>query len=336
MMVDALDNAAAAAMGPEEAAVNTAIAALGEEYGSDAVVATVDPRKLLKLATLLYKYGVSSGSLLAGDSDEGDSGEEEEEEEEEESEEESEEEEEEKRIVNENAPPLDERRYQFGHEEEEELVTDDEADADDSDDADVSGFTPPGFEQYMVGNPFQNSLELLELVRKNDSSAGDKLFLSDVYDLTGNNCLELEDFEGAITAYETAIDLMKQHYGAEDALHEDITDAYLKLCEALKWAQDTTRHEKHLKTVIDMVEKRIDQRKSKDVEKDRELALTLKEDLDDLRDSHADIREKHPEFDSILKRALGQLLSPEEVAAASGSAVNDLSSMVKKKKPKHK
>lgn len=329
MSLDALDNIVTAEMGPEEAAVNAAIAALGEEYGNDAVIADVEPSKLLKLATTLYKYGISSNNLLAGDEDEEEEEDEDEdeddEEDEDEDEEDDEEEEDERRIVNENAPPLDERYYQFGHEEEEDLVSEDEDD--------VSGFTPAGFEQYMVGDPFQNSLELLEIIKKKET--GEPLFFSDVYDLTGNNFLELEDFESAISAYEKAIELMKLHYGKEDALHEDITEAYLKLCEALKWAQDTERYGKYLKTVLAMIEKRIDQRKSKDVEKDREAVLELKEDLDDIKDSHADIREKHPEFDSILKRALGQLLSPEEIEAGSGSAVNDLSSMVKKKKPKH-
>ena len=314
---------------PEEQVVMDLIKQLSTQYGSDVEITTVKPDELLKLATALYKHGIASNDLLAGGKDDD---EEDDENDEEEEEEEDEAVENEEQDGNKEAS-ANNKFYQFGHEEEEDLEDEDE------DDEDVDALDKQdlkGFEQFIIGNPFESSLILLGLIKSiEDEDALNTLLLSDVYDLAGNNHLELENFEEAIPSYEKALKLLEEHY-KDDNTNEDITEGYMKLCEALKWAQDTKNYEKYLKKIIKLIELRVDRRKSKDVEKDKATLLELKEDLDDIKESQMDIRERHPEFDSVLKRALGQLLSPEEISANSGAAINDLSSMIKKKKPKHK
>ncbi|KAG0669305.1 hypothetical protein C6P45_003904 [Maudiozyma exigua] len=282
---------------PEEQVVMDLIKQLSSQYGNDVEISTVKPDELLKLATALYKHGISSNDLLAG----GDEDDQEDDDEEEEEEQESE-------------------------QDETEVNEEDENSKQDL----------KGFEQFVIGSPFENSLMLLSLIKSlEDDDSLNKLLLSDVYDLAGNNHLELENFEEAIPSYEKALNLLEEHY-KDDSTNEDITEGYMKLCEALKWAQDTENYEKYLKKIIRLIELRVDRRKSKDLEKDKARLLELKEDLDDINESQMDIRERHPEFDSVLKRALGQLLSPDEISANSDAVINDLSSIVKKKKPKHK
>lgn len=321
---------------PEEMVVMNQIAELSKQYGSDVGISTVNPDQLLKLATALYKHGIASNDLLAGGDDDEDDDDDEDEEEEDDDDDEDDNEDQEEDEVRQNeerqeGAPMDEKFYQFGHDEEEDLLEEEDAYAADNNEEDAFGF-----EQFIIGSPFENSLNLLDVIiksPKNDILTS--LLLSDVYDLAGNNHLELENFDEAIPSYEKALRLLEEHY-KDDNTHEDITEGLLKLCEALKWAQDTDNYEKYLKKTIKLIETRVDKRKSKDIEKDKETLQELKDDLDDIKESQMDIRQKHPEFDSILKRALGQLLSPDEISAEAGSAINDLSSMIKKKKPKHK
>lgn len=323
---------------PEEQVVMDLIKQLSTQYGNDVEITTVKPDELLQLATALYKHGIASNDLLAGgpndDEDEDEDEDEEEDEEEQDDEEESEGENNEQNESNEASANT--KFYQFGHEEEEELEDEDEDD-DNDDKANALGKQDlKGFEQFIIGNPFESSLILLGLIKSiEEDNALNILLLSDVYDLAGNNHLELENFEEAIPSYEKALSLLEEHY-KDDNTNEDITEGYMKLCEALKWAQDTKNYKKYLKKIIRLIELRVDRRKSKDVEKDKTTLLELKEDLDDIKESQMDIRERHPEFDSVLKRALGQLLSQDEISANSDGVINDLSSIIKKKKPKHK
>ena len=321
---------------PEEQVVMDLIKQLSSQYGSDVEISTVKPDELLKLATALYKHGISSNDLLAGgDEDDQEDDEDDEEEEEEEPESELDETEVNEQDEN-NKVSANTKFYQFGHEEEEDLENEEEEDDDDDETDALEKQDLKGFEQFIIGSPFENSLMLLSLIKSlEDDDTLNKLLLSDVYDLAGNNHLELENFEEAIPSYEKALNLLEEHY-KDDNTNEDITEGYMKLCEALKWAQDTENYEKYLKKIIRLIELRIDRRKSKDLEKDKTTLLELKEDLDDIKESQMDIRERHPEFDSVLKRALGQLLSPDEISANSDAVINDLSSIVKKKKPKHK
>ena len=103
--------------------------------------------------------------------------------------------------------PMDEKFYQFGHDEEEDLLEEEDAYAADNNEEDAFGF-----EQFIIGSPFENSLNLLDVIiksPKNDILTS--LLLSDVYDLAGNNHLELENFDEAIPSYEKASKSITSH-----------------------------------------------------------------------------------------------------------------------------
>lgn len=320
---------------PEEILVRELVDELNGDMVRVQTVDKIEAKKILKLATALYKYGIGMNNLLSGDMEldesEGD---------EEEQEEEEEEEEEDDGIDNHNDnmvesgkdnPPMDGKYYQFGHEEEEELLEEDD-DYVSGDGKETNEITR--FDRFITGNPFENSLELLDLVKQFIKyDVEQKLTLSDTYDLMGNNHLELENFKDSVSSFEKSIKLLEAHYKA-DPTNEEITEAYMKLCEALKWAQDNDNYKKYLEITIRLIQQRLSDNKSQDQKQDEKTLEELKEDMQDINESNMDIREKHPAFDNILKRALGQLLDPDAIASEVGSSINDLSSMIKKKKSK--
>ena len=239
--------------------------------------------------------------------------------------------------------------YQFGLEEEEEL----EDEMEESDEL--------NFESLQEGNPFENSIRLLDRIeaRIDSLDSTEKLLqLSRVHCLYGNNYLELDDFDSAIDSYKKGVHLLESwenNYSAsegktkeeeedeeeKDEINQAILKLYTKLVEALKWTDDVENYSHYLKRTIELLEERLSNEK-KLLTSERTTLQKLKSELKaELKDvvrngSHrADIRAKHPEFDAVLKRALGKLLSPEEIErdySRTGMGVNDLSSMVKRRK----
>lgn len=238
--------------------------------------------------------------------------------------------------------------YQFGLEEEEEL----EEEIEESDEL--------NFESLQEGNPFENSIRLLDRIeaRIDSLDSTEKLLqLARVHCLYGNNYLELDDFDSAIDSYKKGIHLLEswenkystsegttieeEEEGEKDEIDQAILKLYTKLVEALKWTDDVENYSYYLKRTIKLLEERLSNEK-KLLTSERttlqELKSEMKAELKDIvrNGSHkTDIRAKHPEFDAVLKRALGKLLSPEEIErdySGTGMGVNDLSSMVKRRK----
>ncbi|ODV87575.1 hypothetical protein CANARDRAFT_26957 [[Candida] arabinofermentans NRRL YB-2248] len=163
--------------------------------------------------------------------------------------------------------------------------------------------------------------------------------LSDVYDLLGEVSLETENFKQAAQDFESLCQLRTELYPFHSAL---ISEAYYKLSLSLEFC---TEDLKSIGKSIEMMKKAIESMKLRfqqpGQKKDDELLFEMEQRLLDLTRGDEKIKE---EKDKILRGILGDIMpqkgSSEEAtnsgfSAASSiaaPAVNDLTSMVKKRK----
>lgn len=162
--------------------------------------------------------------------------------------------------------------------------------------------------------------------------------LSDVYDLLGEVSLESENFSQAAIDLQKSLELRQQLYNPQ--LSALVSESHYKLSLALEFCVEDpnlrTKAAEQMRLAIKSVERRNENEKSEAKKQDnKELLSELKERLVELQKDPAQ------EFDEqkmdIIKGILGEA-SPNDGDAGSKdtkrTAVNDLSGMIKKKKPK--
>lgn len=268
-------------------------------------------------------------------------------------------------------PPLNPNLYQFDYEEEDLVRNSGETerdpqdnegggldqnqekggyssdDSDDSDDSEVSGIK--SYRGHLEGDHFQNSLELLHIARVLflesmeseivEESKAKKL--TQIHDLLGDLSQEFEDFEQAITNYNLALGYLKKYESQNNEIKSQITNIYLKITESLRWCngeEELTKkdREQYLKSAAIYLQARIDEGYSKDSEEDKQQLIQIEEDLEELKTGaskkrHLSSMDTEMLKQLILQKAMGfDLASSEETT----KSVNDLTSMVKKKKPR--
>lgn len=179
---------------------------------------------------------------------------------------------------------------------------------------------------------FESAWEILELARslyedklKDTDDRELKIKLSETYDLLGEVSLEAENFQQAYQDFEACLDLRKQLYEKEDKTDRSIIESYYKLSLALEFdPNETAKCKSNLTKCMELLKERIE---TKDVDDDeqkdlfKELELKMKE----LNDADAQMDELKKSLSSITQAAVSSIGSEE-------SKVNDLSSMVIKKK----
>ncbi|CCK72086.1 Hif1p KNAG_0I03020 [Huiozyma naganishii CBS 8797] len=272
---------------------------------------------ILEFAKDLFNYGVKNNSILPQDDDEDDDEEEEGElDDGDDGENDGEDADGDDDDVDNNAdgaaPEMDTRLYQFDMEEEEDIdASNDDSHGENSHDDLFAGI--------FDGNVFERVIDILDSLTPAQVTA----MKTQAFLLKGDCHLELEDFNESMRQYLAAIE-------GEKDLNQMIT-IYLRLCEAAKWAQHT-KYPWFVESAIALLEQRINSDLSADAAADRRLLEDLREDLQDAESANEDIRVKHPEFDSILKRALGQMVQYDE--QTEGKAVDLTNLVVKKRKRK--
>lgn len=256
-----------------------------------------------------YCMEINRDNIFAEDSDEGEDDMDEEEEEEEASDDEE-------KTTTQNT-----KFFQFGLKEEDDIELSDD---DNEETNGVGGIT--NFQDLLTGGrkAFHSSADfILNIVNKFD----DNKCQNSIYIILADCYKELDNIKDSINYYNMALD------------NTIDTDSNAKICillritELIKWSDNALSSPKYLSIYKKRLDEAIDLIK---VSKDKEyspILPELQEEMNELETQQTqDIRSLHPEFDSVLKRALGQI-STDSIQDAN---VNDLSSLIQKKKPKKK
>ncbi|SCV04069.1 LAMI_0H13168g1_1 [Lachancea mirantina] len=183
---------------------------------------------------------------------------------------------------------------------------------------------------------FESAWEILELTRAMFKSQGSNpenvQKLSETLDLLGEISLETANFAQAVDDFRECLQLRENVYGAEDPTHRLIIESHYKLSLALEFDPTQTESCKmHLKSAAELLDKRIQDNRAEDGDEDlvKELRLKL-QDLDTTPDPLAMLKK---EGLTQLKHAMAQTGAGSS-SSAQTAPVNDLTAMVKKRKPK--
>lgn len=314
---------------------------------------------LLEFLQVLYLWGRESNTLLPSDADEDEDSDDDDNHEnqmEYDEEEINESEEEENGETKEDETKNNTKYFQFGLEEEDivEMSGDEKVQSDEDEEEEheeeemdthnLSLFTLGNIaelyedKKYIFDNILIVSNELINYciqeTLKSSQKTNVSLKLAELFCLNGDVNLEIENFTDSILNYKEAIKILHASLSKQPENMEKIVDIHLKLCATYKWIPDLKEEFSDcLHKSIELVEQRI-QTNQEDSASDKKIVQELKEDLLDLEESQQDIRQKHPEFDRVLKRALGQLTTFEESDLQQGQTINDLSRLVQKKRKK--
>lgn len=168
--------------------------------------------------------------------------------------------------------------------------------------------------------------------------------LSEVYDLLGEVSLESEHFPQAASDLESCLEMRKKLY--DNDYSGLIGESHFKLSLALEFClEDESAREKaanHIKAAIKILKN--DSKKNPTKEKENEEIIgSLQERLDEIGSNAEDAinKQKHDMLQDILGSSQGtellaKLSASPLIPSSSSSKVNDLTSMVKKRKSKPK
>lgn len=162
--------------------------------------------------------------------------------------------------------------------------------------------------------------------------------LSEVYDLLGEVSLESEHFQQAASDLETCLSMRKELY---DSNYSSLVgESHFKLSLALEFClDDETSKDKareHIKAAIKIIENDSDKNPDKKKEND-EIIISLQERYDDIETSteNAINQQKEAMLEGILGNGSGSEMLGKMLQTTS-KPVNDLSGLVKKRKPTNK
>ncbi|SCU83462.1 LAME_0C05270g1_1 [Lachancea meyersii CBS 8951] len=179
---------------------------------------------------------------------------------------------------------------------------------------------------------FENAWEVLELARAHyEKQAQDQEILeklSETYSILGEISLETENFPQAAHDLTRCLELRKKAYSGEDPTHRLIIESHYKLFLALELdPAQSAQSQEQLEAAVQLLDARI---KDKKGEKDDEgLLEELKLKLKELKSSAQSLEALKQASVAQIKEALTGTTNSNKPAA-----VNDLTSMVKKRKPK--
>lgn len=216
-------------------------------------------------------------------------------------------------------------------EEEENVCKKKEEEQDDSE----------GDNDYDNQTDFEAAWEILELARslyekeaKESSSDRETLEkLSETYDILGEISLESESFTQAKEDFQRCLELRLEIFSKEDPTHRMIIEAYYKLSLALEFDPlETKACKDNLTKVIELLTQRM--HKGMKDEGDEDLLAELRLKLRELENTVDPLEKFKQDNIGMIREILGgdSSASPQTAPAK----VNDLTSMVKKRKPKTK
>ncbi|CUS21188.1 LAQU0S02e07998g1_1 [Lachancea quebecensis] len=230
--------------------------------------------------------------------------------------------------------------YQFS----EALAEGDEAEKEDGaqqENEEVGGELPCGNEheeghdedQEEEPSEFENAWEILELARsvyeKQPEETETLRKLSETYDILGEISLETENFPQAKQDFEKCLELRQTIYGPDDATHRLIIESYYKLSLVLEFdPNDAKACQENLRKAVELLGARIKEKGAE--EGDDGLLEELKLKLKELKTTEASLNVIKQQSVAQIKEALGMPLGSQ----SESTAVNDLTSMVKKRKSK--
>lgn len=233
----------------------------------------------------------------------------------------------------------DSEEEQNDEQEQQERVEDNEEEEEDEQQQQQDGNQEQEEEEQ---TDFEVAWEILDLARtlfeskpedKSDNDTNQKL--SDIYDLLGEISLETENFSQASDDFESLLKIRESMYPFESNL---VSEAHYKLSLALEFnfCNDKCRERAvhHLERAIDSIKQNQEKSKS-DETKDDDLIKDLQIRLDDLKKDPNELLEQQKQ--EILKGILGEAASSSTATvtpAAATKPVNDLTSIVKKRKAK--
>ena len=223
--------------------------------------------------------------------------------------------------------------FQFGLKEEDEIdFTDDESDDQQNNKANKITMNITDFNDFIIEGrkAFRLMIEfILSII--NTKIIDDKDNLIKLYTLLADCYKELDDIKNSLNYYNLALDNCEKINNT----HLKIS-ILLKITELIKWSDQTLdRSNYYFKIYKKSLIQAIKLIKTSEDKEYISLLPNLKEELKELKsqaDHSNDIRSLHPDFDYVLKRALGQI-STDSIKMDN---VNDLSNLVQKKKPKRK
>ncbi|GME81989.1 unnamed protein product [Ambrosiozyma monospora] len=154
--------------------------------------------------------------------------------------------------------------------------------------------------------------------------------LAEVYDLLGDISLETENFKQATQDLNTLVKLRTELYPFKSGL---VTEAYYKLSLALEFCTDDLKSIPRAIEAMENTVKSIKERAADPDEKDVDPSLVTEMELrlSELKKGDEKIK---AEKAKIMEDIMGQIATPAASDSKPAVAVNDLTSMVKKRKPK--
>ncbi|CAM9024016.1 unnamed protein product [Wickerhamomyces anomalus] len=188
------------------------------------------------------------------------------------------------------------------------------------------------YEQSLPETPLDKIPEDAE--NSKDPIVVTKIKLSDIHDLLGEISLETENFKQASEDFQSLLKIREELFPFESNL---ISEAHYKLSLALEFnfADEESKKKaiEHLKKAIESI--KLKQKDQKDEDKDIDLIKELDSRLEDLQ------KDPNEAFDEqkndIIKGILGEVTSSDKQTprpSTSAQPVNDLTSIVKKRKAK--
>lgn len=188
------------------------------------------------------------------------------------------------------------------------------------------------YEQSLPETPLDKIPEDAE--NSKDPIVVTKIKLSDIHDLLGEISLETENFKQASEDFQSLLKIREELFPFESNL---ISEAHYKLSLALEFnfADEESKKKaiEHLKKAIESI--KLKQKDQKDEDKDIDLIKELDSRLEDLQ------KDPNQAFDEqkndIIKGILGEVTSSDKQTprpSTSAQPVNDLTSIVKKRKAK--
>ncbi|EGW35030.1 uncharacterized protein SPAPADRAFT_58161 [Spathaspora passalidarum NRRL Y-27907] len=160
--------------------------------------------------------------------------------------------------------------------------------------------------------------------------------LADCYDILGDISLETENFQQSATDFQECLDLKLKLYNPENSGF--LSEAYYKVALALEFCSDPQSRQKaaeQLKLAIESVQRRNKHETDSEMKKENdEMIQELQVKYDELRKAPSD--QLQQEQMELIKGILGQEATSsggDTSTSMSEVLVNNLTSMVKKKKP---
>ncbi|KAI8147689.1 hypothetical protein BJV82DRAFT_596545 [Fennellomyces sp. T-0311] len=205
-----------------------------------------------------------------------------------------------------------------------------------------------GQEEEQQDDDFETAWDILDIARVIYEKSEDKktrLKLSDVHLCLGDVSVETEKFDSALSDYQKALEI-KEEYLAED--DRQLAEAHYKYALALEFStNEADKAGSQIKAAIEVFKKRIDtlgqqdqgkgkgkatesiESDSKEIKEIKELIQDLEEKLEELTNR----QKTEKEAEALLKSFLGTSTGDSVPKSLDNATVNDLSSMIKRKKP---